>query len=49
MIHNIVKQDQGISIFCGIGERCREALDLYQEMRRDRGFAEYGDNLWADG
>ena len=29
MIHNIVKQDQGISIFCGIGERCREALDLY--------------------
>ena len=33
MIHNIVKQYQGISIFCGIGERCREALDLYQEMR----------------
>ncbi|MBD2512427.1 F0F1 ATP synthase subunit beta [Nostoc muscorum FACHB-395] len=33
MIHNIVKQYQGISIFCGIGERCREALDLYQEMQ----------------
>lgn len=32
MIHNIVKQYQGISLFCGIGERCREALDLYQEM-----------------
>ncbi len=33
MIHNIVKQYRGISIFCGIGERCREALDLYEEMQ----------------
>jgi F-type H+-transporting ATPase subunit beta len=32
MIHNMVKQHQGVSLFCGIGERCREALDLYQEM-----------------
>ena len=32
MIHNMVKQYQGVSLFCGIGERCREALDLYQEM-----------------
>ena len=32
MIHNMVKQHQGISLFCGIGERCREGLDLYEEM-----------------
>ncbi len=32
MIHNMVKQHQGVSLFCGIGERCREGLDLYQEM-----------------
>jgi F-type H+-transporting ATPase subunit beta len=33
MIHNMVKQHQGVSLFCGIGERCREAQDLYQEMQ----------------
>lgn len=33
MIHNMVKQHQGVSLFCGIGERCREALDLYDEMK----------------
>lgn len=33
MIHNMVKQYEGVSIFCGIGERCREALELYQEMQ----------------
>lgn len=32
MIHNMVKEYQGVSLFCGIGERCREALDLYEEM-----------------
>ncbi|OIP74708.1 MAG: F0F1 ATP synthase subunit beta [Oscillatoriales cyanobacterium CG2_30_44_21] len=32
MIHNMVKQYEGVSLFCGIGERCREALDLYEEM-----------------
>jgi F-type H+-transporting ATPase subunit beta len=36
MIHNMVKQHQGVSLFCGIGERCREALDLYQEMEATR-------------
>lgn len=33
MIHNMVSQHEGISIFCGIGERCREAEDLYREMK----------------
>jgi F-type H+-transporting ATPase subunit beta len=33
MIHNIVKQHQGVSIFCGIGERCREGEELYRAMK----------------
>jgi F-type H+-transporting ATPase subunit beta len=33
MIHNMVSQHQGISLFCGIGERNREAEELYWEMR----------------
>ena len=33
MIHNMVSQHEGISIFCGIGERSREAEELYREMR----------------
>ena len=33
MIHNIVKQHQGVSIFCGIGERCREGEELYRDMK----------------
>ncbi len=33
MIHNMVSQHAGISLFCGIGERCREAEELYREMR----------------
>jgi F-type H+-transporting ATPase subunit beta len=33
MIHNMVGQHEGISIFCGIGERCREGEELYREMR----------------
>ena len=33
MINNIVSQYQGISIFCGIGERNREAEELYREMQ----------------
>lgn len=32
MIHNMVTQHSGVSIFCGIGERCREAEELYREM-----------------
>lgn len=33
LIHNMVGQHQGVSIFCGIGERCREAEELYREMK----------------
>ena len=33
MIHNMVSQHQGVSVFCGIGERCREAEELYGSMR----------------
>jgi len=32
MIHNTVSGHEGISIFCGIGERCREGEELYREM-----------------
>lgn len=33
MIHNMVGRHQGVSIFCGIGERCREGEELYREMK----------------
>ncbi|MGA8660487.1 MAG: F0F1 ATP synthase subunit beta [Chthoniobacterales bacterium] len=33
MIHNVVKQHEGVSIFCGIGERCREGEELYRDMK----------------
>jgi len=33
LIHNMVERYQGISLFCGVGERCREAEDLYREMQ----------------
>ncbi len=33
MIHNMVGHNEGVSIFCGIGERCREGEELYREMK----------------
>ena len=33
MIHNMMQEYQGIGMFCGIGERNREAEELYREMR----------------
>lgn len=33
MIHNMVGQHAGMSIFCGIGERCREGEELYRDMK----------------
>ncbi len=33
MIHNMIKHEDGVSIFCGIGERCREGEELYSEMK----------------
>ena len=32
MIHNMVGHNKGVSMFCGIGERCREGHELYNEM-----------------
>jgi F-type H+-transporting ATPase subunit beta len=33
MIHNMIERQKGISIFCGIGERCREGQELYEAMK----------------
>jgi len=33
MIHNMVGHQEGVSIFCGIGERCREGEELYRDMK----------------
>lgn len=33
MIRNMVARHDGISLFCGIGERCREAEELYREIQ----------------
>ena len=32
LIHNVVGRHGGVSLFCGIGERCREGEELYREM-----------------
>jgi F-type H+-transporting ATPase subunit beta len=32
MIHNMLGHHQGVSIFCGIGERCREGEELHRAM-----------------
>jgi F-type H+-transporting ATPase subunit beta len=33
LIHNMIGIQQGVSIFCGIGERSREGEELYREMQ----------------
>jgi F-type H+/Na+-transporting ATPase subunit beta len=33
LIHNVVGRYEGVSLFCGIGERSREAEELYREMK----------------
>ncbi len=33
MIHNMIGNQKGMSIFCGIGERCREGEELYRDMK----------------
>jgi F-type H+-transporting ATPase subunit beta len=32
-IHNMIGHQKGVSIFCGIGERCREGEELYRGMK----------------
>ena len=34
LIHNMVGHHEGVSIFCGIGERSREGEELYREMEK---------------
>jgi len=34
MINNMVGRHKGVSLFCGIGERCREGEELYREMKQ---------------
>ena len=34
MIHNMIGHQKGVSIFCGIGERCREGEELYSDMKK---------------
>ncbi|MFZ5764515.1 MAG: F0F1 ATP synthase subunit beta [Thermodesulfobacteriota bacterium] len=34
MINNMVGLYKGVSLFCGIGERCREAEELYRDMEQ---------------
>lgn len=33
MIHNMIKHQKGVSVFCGIGERSREGEELYRDMK----------------
>lgn len=33
IIHNMIGHQNGVSLFCGIGERCREGEELYREMK----------------
>ena len=33
MIHNMIGHHEGVSIFCGVGERCREGEELYREVK----------------
>lgn len=34
MIHNMIGHQEGVSIFCGIGERCREGEELYRDIKK---------------
>ncbi len=34
LIHNTVSKHEGVSLFCGIGERCREGEELYRELEQ---------------
>ena len=33
MIHNMIDHQDGVNIFCGIGERCREGAELHAAMK----------------
>src|SRR5205814_10513054 len=33
LIHNIAREHEGVSVFCGVGERTREGNDMWLEMQ----------------
>jgi F-type H+-transporting ATPase subunit beta len=33
LIHNVIGHHSGVSVFCGIGERCREGEELYRDIQ----------------
>jgi len=33
LIHNVIGHHSGVSVFCGIGERCREGEELYRDVK----------------
>src|SRR5213082_3676094 len=33
LIHNVAQEHQGVSVFCGVGERTREGNDMWLEMQ----------------
>jgi F-type H+/Na+-transporting ATPase subunit beta len=33
LIHNVIGHQSGVSVVCGIGERCREGEELYREIQ----------------
>lgn len=53
LIHNMAGRYQGVSLFCGIGERCREAEETYRQMREsgvlDRAVLVFGQMNEAPG
>ena len=48
MIHNMIGHQKGMSIFCGIGERCREGEELYSAHESSWRSSEHGDGLRPD-
>jgi F-type H+-transporting ATPase subunit beta len=48
MIHNMIGHHAGVSLFCGIGERCREGEELYREMKDAGVLPKHGDGLRPD-
>jgi F-type H+-transporting ATPase subunit beta len=33
MMNNMIRRYEGVSLFCGVGERCREGEEIYREMQ----------------
>ena len=34
LVHNVIQEHGGVSVFCGIGERSREGEELYREVKK---------------